>query len=394
MKNFLLYCHSGSDNRGCEAIVRSTKHILENNGYTAPVQVFSAHPEEDEKVGLNQTVSITKSPTRSIPEIPVFLRAVAKLYNKLFHTEKLYYLMTDKPFRKYDFKDTIAFHIGGDHYCYEGTEVLALHNLEVKKKGGISVLWGCSVEPSFLQKPDIVADLKRYDLITARESITYDALIQVGVKNVKLYPDPAFTLGYKENSFSENMGTNTVGINMSTYALGKDEIGFKNYVYLANWILENTDMDICLIPHVFKSHSNDLVTNQKLYDAISDKSRVSMITDKLTAEKLKAVIRKCRYYIGARTHSTIAAYSSCVPTLVVGYSVKANGIAKDIFGSYQNYVVSIQNIKSEDELTNSFVWMRKHEAEIRNRLECIMPSYIQSAFDAAFEFNLFTEEQI
>lgn len=387
--NILLYYHGGADNRGCEAIVRSTVSILNQNGYNNLVQVFSAHPEEDKQVNLEQIVKIEKNPLHAIPDIPIFLRAIAKLYNKVFHTEKLYYYLTDKPFCKYNFSNTIAFSIGGDHYCYEGTEGLALHNLEVKKKGGISVLWGCSVEPSFLNNPDVVADMKRYDLITARESITYDALVNAGVKNVKLYPDPAFTLGYKDNSYSEAISSNTVGINISPYALGEDGIGLRNYVNLVNWILENTDMDICLIPHVFKSHSNDLVTNQKLYDEINDKSRITMITEKLTAEELKAVIRKCRFYVGARTHSTIAAYSSRVPTLVVGYSVKANGIAKDIFDAYDNYVVSIHDVKSESELSHSFAWMYEHEADIRNHLENMMPNYIQRAYKAGEEIQKF-----
>lgn len=385
----LLYHHGGSDNRGCEAIVRSTVGILRNSGIQERFNVFSAHPEEDLSVNLNEIVDIQQNPVRTIPDIPVYLRAVAKLYNKLFHTEKIYYLLTDKPFRHYDFGNTVAVHIGGDHYCYEGTEGLALHNLEVKKKGGISVLWGCSVEPSLLKNPDVVADMKRYDLITARESITYDALVNAGVKNVKLYPDPAFTLEYRENTFSENMGANTVGVNISTYALGEDNIGLENYKNLAEWILNNTDMDICLIPHVFKSHSNDLVTNQRLYDAIGDKTRVSMITEKLSAEELKAVIRKCRFYVGARTHSTIAAYSSCVPTLVVGYSVKAKGIAKDIFGTDKNYVVSIQDVRNNDELKNGFVWMYENEQGIREHLQNIMPAYIERAFNAGTEIKRF-----
>ena len=55
-------------------------------------------------------------------------------------------------------------------------------------------------------------------------------------------------------------------------------------------------------------------------------------------------------FIGARTHSTIAAYSSGVPTLVVGYSVKAKGIAKDLFGTEENYVLPVQALKEENNL--------------------------------------------
>ena len=42
---------------------------------------------------------------------------------------------------------------------------------------------------------------------------------------------------------------------------------------------------------------------------------------------IKGYISRCELFIGARTHATIAAYSTGVPTLVLGYSVKARGIA-------------------------------------------------------------------
>ena len=61
--------------------------------------------------------------------------------------------------------------------------------------------------------------------------------------------------------------------------------------------------------------------------------RVMLVQD-CNCEELKGYISRCRFFIGARTHATIAAYSSQVPTLVVGYSVKAKGIAKDRIRKY------------------------------------------------------------
>ena len=379
----LLYYHGGSDNRGCEAIVRSTVGILERCGYAEKVDVFTAHPEEDTAVHLEEVVRLEKNPLCAIPDLSKPIRACCKLYKKVFGTEQLYYSFTDKPFRTHDFSETVAFSIGGDHYCYiGGEEGLGIHNAEIKKKGGISVLWGCSVEPEILKNPKTVEDMKRYDLITARESLTYQALLDVGVEKAILCPDPAFTLGYKDNHFSQQISDNAVGINISTYALGDDGVGMKNYVQLIEHILKETDMDVWLIPHVFKSHTNDMLINEKLYGALKDTSRVHVIDERLTAEELKAVIRRCRFYVGARTHSTIAAYSSCVPTLVVGYSIKAKGIAKDIFGTHEHYVVPVQDLTSEDDLTKAFCWMCEHETEIKKHLLEFMPGYIQSAYQA------------
>ena len=60
------------------------------------------------------------------------------------------------------------------------------------------------------------------------------------------------------------------------------------------------------------------------------------IRDSPNCRQQKYIISQCAYFIGASTPSTIAAYSTGVPTLVVGYSVKAKGIAKDLFGTYDN----------------------------------------------------------
>ena len=95
--------------------------------------------------------------------------------------------------------------------------------------------------------------------------------------------------------------------------------------------------------------------------------------------ELKGYIARCRFMIAARTHASIAAYSTCVPTLVVGYSVKAKGIAKDIFGSYENYVLPVQSLSKEDELVNAFNWLYQHEDSIRTHLETMMPEYCERA---------------
>lgn len=60
-----------------------------------------------------------------------------------------------------------------------------------RKQGIKTVLWGCSIEPGVMQNKQVALDLKSYNLIVAREQITYQALQQIGAK-VILAPDPAF----------------------------------------------------------------------------------------------------------------------------------------------------------------------------------------------------------
>ena len=92
-----------------------------------------------------------------------------------------------------------------------------------------------------------------------------------------------------------------------------------------------------------------------------------MIEDQ-NAEQLKWIISKCAAFIGARTHATIAAYSTGVPTLVLGYSIKSVGIARDLFGSEENYVLSYKNIKKETDLLNHYLWILEHADTIKETL--------------------------
>ncbi len=107
----------------------------------------------------------------------------------------------------------------------------------------------------------------------------------------------------------------------------------------------------------------------------------------MSCQKLKYVISKCRAFIGARTHATIAAYSSMVPTLVVGYSVKAKGIAQDIFGTWENYVLPVQTLSNPEELIGAFAWMMEREDGIRQRLRETMPDYCKKAAEAGEEIR-------
>lgn len=101
-----------------------------------------------------------------------------------------------------------------------------------------------------------------------------------------------------------------------------------------------------------------------------------------SCEELKGYISRCRFFVGARTHATIAAYSSCVPTLVIGYSVKARGIARDLFGTESEYVLPVQELKAENQLTEAFKNLFCRNDAIQQRLSDILPTYLSTASKA------------
>lgn len=375
---FFLYGHNGSGNHGCEAIVRSTYKILNKNN-SNEFTLATNGKKEDENYGLNNIINL-KEEKNNVTKIN-FNYIKAYLALKLFKNELLSEeLVYKKTFENVD-KDTIALSIGGDNYCYPGYErFIMLHNM-LARRGVKTVLWGCSVEPNSVET--LKEDLCNYDLIVARESISYKAIKSIGA-NVLLKPDPAFWLDSETIEIDEIFLKNSVGINISPMIINKEKetgITLKNYVNLIDYILDKTDMNIVLIPHViWKDNNDDREPLGYLYDLFKDSNRILLINDQ-DCQKLKGIISKCRFFIGARTHSTIAAYSSCVPTLVVGYSVKAKGIAKDLFGTYKNYVIPVQSLENENDLIDSFKWIINREGEIRTHLINYIPRYKENIFN-------------
>lgn len=378
-----MYCHNGSGNHGCEAIIRSTVGILSRVGTMQYYQI-TRNPAEDRKYGVQNLVNL-------LPEYADVPHAGKEFYcayltQKLFHkTARMDYLSSRVSFCVPK-GETVSLSIGGDNYCYKGYKLYTGYHQISIQQGHKTVLWGCSVEPQFLEYEDLLEDLKTFDKIIVRERISYQAMYNKGLRNLALYPDPAFTLQ------PDPMATvfppeNTVGINISPMALSYGSENSKvlgNYEELIRYILSETDMNVALIPHVIWSANDDRLVLQKLQEQFSDNDRVILVED-MDATKLKAYISKLRFLVAARTHASIAAYSTGVPTLVAGYSVKSRGIATDIFGTAEHYVVSVAQMTDIHEFTEAFQWIMAHEQEIRSHLKEFMPAYIEKAYAAGEE---------
>lgn len=373
MSKIILYSHGGSGNHGCEAIVRGTYNVLKGQ----IDELYSYRKDEDIKYGLDKLLTVCNH-TCKYPRFSL-KRIKASILIRLFHDNEYSEKITYDALLNNVNKGDIALSIGGDNYCYTSYKEYALLNKYLNMKGVKTVLWECSINPELIDKV-MIDDLKKYSLIVARESISYNALKKVN-SNVILSPDPAFTISVeKGQEFSEFFNDDVIGINISPVIIeysNENDIVQKNLFALIDYILNNTQYKIALIPHVSWDFTNDNKILLSIYRQYEKDDRVILVHE-LKAEKIKFLISKCSIFIGARTHATIAAYSTCVPTLVIGYSVKAKGIAKDLFGTYKNYVISVQNMQRIDELKNAFIWIDRRKKLIRKHLQIVMPKYIES----------------
>ncbi len=367
----LLFPHGGGGNHGCEAIVRSTREILDKG-----LVLCSNNVEEDKHYGLNGICRIERAYTplnrKSIKYLVAWF--AYHLFSRRDAFDKLAYANLFNLAKE----SSAALSIGGDNYCYGKPEHLYLIDKHIRRIGRPLLLWGCSIEPAALDGA-MLEDLQNFTHIFARESITFQALKNAGIEHVSLYPDPAFCLNSVELPLPQGfIDGNTVGLNISPMIIDNEAvkgITMRNYCELVEHIISFTDMNVALIPHVVWSNNDDRIPLRELYDKYSSTGRIVMIPDH-NAEELKGYISRCRFMVAARTHASIAAYSSKVPTLVLGYSVKARGISRDLFGSEENYVIPVQSLKDPGQLTSNFKWLMDHEKEIRDGLNSKMPDYI------------------
>lgn len=269
--------------------------------------------------------------------------------------------------------------------------------------GKPTILWAASVGP-FSKNPSAEARMKsflnRFSLITVRETASLKYLQDLGINNVELVIDSAFSLDFEKAPVDIvsliQPGTPTLGFNISPLIRNfrvaddaRDILDNEVADFLIN-VLNKLNFKVLLIPHVDpldgSNDNSDFAYMEKILLKVRkagfDADRIDILPRTLNAAQLKDVIRQCTYFMGARTHATVAALSQGVPTTSIAYSVKAKGINQDLFG-HTRYVLDTPSVTS--------VTLMKHlnklidEApEIKQYLDEHMPEWKQKAEKSAF----------
>ena len=343
-KHYLLYGHGGSYNHGAEAITSCTINLLRRLSPSCHITLSSHFPEQDKEFGLMPDEFVTRDINgKNNAEVYRFVLDVIT-------------------------KETVAIHVGGDNYCYKNWQRYALISDAAKACGGTSILWGYSVDYESIDAEKLRA-FKNHDLILARESITFNALQARGLKNVRQVCDIAFQLETKPAKFYAERPY--MVLNLSPLVCRQNAAVLPAVRVLLYKILQVTDLDIVLMPHVTMPVDNDLDVLRKLGDISSE--RIKPLLSNWSAAQYKDVISKANFCIAARTHACIAAYSSCVPCLAIGYSTKARGIAADL--DMSDYVVDCNDFCFEEKLQSAFDNLLVNRGKLRHKLEARIGDY-------------------
>ena len=365
----LLFFHGGSKNRGCEAIVRTAVDLIKETNPDAIVNLASFDPISDKEIPNIDAIYDSSDVNVSKYSLAGF---IAALQYKFFKNEIPFLRAKHRKLIDLIPNHDLFLSVGGDNYCYGEQPWLYEMDRLIKIAGKKLVLWGASIGQEDLSKSKL-QDLESFDLILARESLTFEMLKNNGLNQVQLIADGAFVLEKKLLDLPSGVQEgNTIGINYSPLVFAKNPDSKAAILQLIQHILNTTKYTIALIPHVIIDGNDDYEILLELENEINNSGRVVLLPNNLNAKQYKGYISRMQFFIGARTHATIAAYSCLIPTMVLGYSIKSKGIAMDIFGE-EKLVLDIKELSNSKLLISKWEEMLAQEFQIKEVLANKIP---------------------
>jgi len=397
---FVITNNTGFRNKGCEAMNKVIVGELTKLIQDAEFRVFTNDPMYDALwMRDNPNVSFLVSP---------FGGRLDQILERLRISEGWLYYQMSKLLKKEVMKNAIetldwsdiVLSTGGDIFSSTyGT--LSAHLLPIRtaiRKKKKVILVAHSVGPFRNKKQyDLFTKvMQKVSLITVREShsLEYVKGMNLDKVNVELTSDPAFALSPVDLEHVKKLweiynipyGQPIIGIapSQSIHLYGNVSYitHFKVLLTLTKFLINKLKCHILLIPHArgLSTLADDSVICNQLYRCLNFSKDITVISLDHSAEEIRGISSKLDLMIAERMHAAIASLSQNVPTFVVGYGVKTEGILGDIFGfnNLENYMISVKKLNEAflKERIKNLLGRRK---EVVRYLSKVMPSVKEKA---------------
>lgn len=234
-------------------------------------------------------------------------------------------------------------------------------------------------------KDEAVKAITKADMVMARDKQSYDYTKEIAPsqKNLKEYIDVAFFLPYTKQRFDKNYIH--VGLNISALLwhggyTQDNQFGLKDdyqtcVCNIIAYFLKQPNVKLHLIPHVVGSErgvENDYAVS---FDLQKEYNHPNLILAPLFLSPVDAknYISGMDFFMGARMHSTIAAFSSGVPVVPMAYSRKFNGLFIDTLD--YNHLVDLKKDDSKtilENISSSFGSRESLQKEIKQQNDTIV----------------------
>ncbi len=242
--------------------------------------------------------------------------------------------------------------------------------------------------------------LPKAEIVIARGSSSYDYLCAIGLKNIRLYADGAFTMQDRPDveeavkKACEKTGnsdkSNRIGLSISSVVERRcKRAGIAYCDIMAEFIsyLNKKGYQVFMFANAARMHSkkprnNDLMTGDAVYQSyqrlaeVKDSEALIWERREMDAEEIRAYIGRCRMLVSSRFHAMVFALSKQVPVMLVGWSHKYEEIMRQFgLGSYAvDYSVLHISI-----LREKFEELEQNQQAIREQIAAHLPDVQESS---------------
>ena len=398
MTAFFFAGHNNFGNRGCEALVRSVSALVSERFVDAAFVTPSVAIDLDRQQWQDaDRFGIRFVEAASFPDRLKWWNRARRAIPSIEKLGRPTYTLPRHLLDAMSSCDAVIM-TGGDNisldYDLPSLYEHAGYIDNAKRLGKRTFMWGASVGP-FSKSPHVEAlmrtHLNDYDAITVRESETASYLQSIGVERVTEVADPAFTLvpeSFDVSDILPEAAEGVVGINVSPLVRGyrdgesSRQALDEDVAMFARELAEKRGYGVVFLPHVGPLDGNPWNNDFHYMSRLVEKYKLTQRSIRvapahLNAGQLKYLLSKFRFFIGARTHATIGAFSTHVPTVSIAYSIKAKGINKDLFGDTR-LVLDTPSVNGET-LRASLKRLEREELDIRRHLVDTIPLWKKRA---------------
>lgn len=400
MKTISLVGVTGLRNRGVEALVQPIVASFLAGSPDDAVNIYSWSPDYDER-----RISGTRVHWFRVGDFQPSLSCSERLAKRLGFSRPGQIKGWDELL-----KSNLVVFTGGDCLSAEyGDEPFHYHfvPLRLAADAGVPfVFFAQSIGPFSTANQrarwDEVSALAAH--VSVRERQTYSYLadeLKFPKDRLSLTADPAFVLetsavGLNLAEKLRSRGRPLIGVSISqgiaawTGVDASTRIG--TWKYLVRRMLDDLKAQVVLIPHVQETYADDSAICNTLWGELDYDEHVTVLAGDFTAAVYKGVLARCNIVIAERMHAGIAALSSCVPAVLVAYSVKARGILHEMIGP--DHAVGKALVEGADFGSPELVWQQLQEVwndrgSIAERLRDSVPKAQALAVDGLRNLRTF-----
>lgn len=214
-----------------------------------------------------------------------------------------------------------------------------------------------SIGPFKLLKFLYIKLLSKAEIITARDSVTFNYLEKLKLTNIVKTADLGFLVDAKKTALDDCHVLNThnkrvvIGICPSALFFEKFSKKYKNcnlikFCLMLDKLAKENNLSYLIVPHVMtpSGRMDDKVFSMQLVRQLN--SECQIINEDLDSAQIKYIFSKLKGVISFRMHGAIAALDSLIPTIAIAYSHKTIGL-------YESLGISEWVINNDNNMVNN-----------------------------------------